>query len=153
MTPNQISALEATVGRSLTQAEQTAIDGHITSLGRDDAAIAAILSVGRSKVGTVSTAVFSSWAAQTGMRAVIEDRAVASGDPLRSSALSLRDVVTGGASGIRLDYAANQAMLAAWVALGALSSANRDSLIALATYPDPITTEAVVAALNAVEAA
>lgn len=153
MTPQQRAALEALAGRALTTDEQAAIDTHITPLGRNDAAIAAIVSAGRVRVGTVSTAVFSSWAAKTGMRAVIEDKAVTAGDPLRSSALSLRDVCTGGASGIRLDYSDNQAMLAAWVALGALSTANRDSLLALATSADPVPVEAVVAALNAAEAA
>lgn len=104
----------------------------------DTAATAAALSVGRVKVGTVSTALFASWAAATGMRAAIEDHALNVQSPLRSIALALRDVLVGGADGIRLDDAANVAMLGAWVTAGSLTAQNHDALLALATAPDPV---------------
>lgn len=104
----------------------------------DTAATAAALSAGRVKVGTVSTALFASWAASTGMRAAIEDHALNTASPLRSIALALRDVLVGGADGIRLDDAANVAMLGAWVTAGVLSAVNRDALLALATTPNPV---------------
>lgn len=151
MTPAQQSALEALVGRQLAVEDLAAIEPHL--VGRNDVAIAEVLSAGRMRIGTVSTPAFASWAAATGMRAAVEDIAMTQGHALRSSALALRDVLMGGAPGIRMDYPANQQMLAAWVQAGALAQADHDSLIALATVDDPITQPAVSAALNAAEGA
>jgi hypothetical protein len=120
----------------------------LQAMGTEHGAIAAALSLGRTKLGTVSTAAFASWAGGTGMRAVIEDKATTVGDPLRSSALALRDVLSGGADGVRMDHAENEQMLAAWVSLGMLSSANHDSLIALATVDDPVSVQQVIDALK-----
>lgn len=110
--------------------------------------IAAALSVGRTRLGTVSVGDFASWAAATGMRAVIEDHAVDLQSPMRSIALALRDVLNGATVGIRMDLAANQQMLDAWVASGALTVANRDALLTLATVPDPVATNDVSDALE-----
>lgn len=109
--------------------------------------IAAALSAGRTRLGTVSVGDFASWAASIGMRAVIEDHAANVASPMRSVALALRDVLAGNIGGIRLDLPANVAMLAAWVAAGELSTANRDALLALATEPDPVPTNDVSEAL------
>lgn len=110
--------------------------------------IAAALSVGRSKLGTLSVGDFASWAAATGMRAVIEDHALNAQSPMRSVALALRDVLVGGTSGIRMDLPGNQAMLQAWVDAGELTTAARDDLLALASVPDPVTAAAVSDALE-----
>lgn len=104
----------------------------------DTTATAAALSAGRARMGTVSVGDFASWAAATGMRAVIEDHATNAASPMRSVALALRDVLTGNIGGIRLDLPANVEMLAAWVSAGLLSAENRDALLALATTPDPV---------------
>lgn len=148
MSPQQQTALETLVGRALTADEVTAIDGWLPH--GQWPSIAAYLSDGRCKrTGSVSRAVFLSWAASTGMLAVIEDKATASGDPLRNSALALRYTLSGGADSIRLDYPDNIQMLAAWVALGALTSANRDALLALASQTVTYTDAQVRAALGA----
>ena len=104
----------------------------------DTTATADALSAGRTRLGTVSVGDFASWAAATGMRAVIEDHAANAASPMRSIALALRDVLTGATGGIRLDLQTNVDMLAAWVSAGLLSTANRDALLALATTPDPV---------------
>lgn len=146
MNIDERAALEALAGRALTPEDDAIIDAALP--GRRDDLIAARLSIGRTKLGTVTTERFAAWAAATGMRAVIEDTAVASQHPLRSIALALRDVLVGGATGINFAYPGNPEMLDLWVQAGLLSSANRDGLLALATLPDPITTNQVSDALN-----
>lgn len=142
-------SLAALVGRPLTSDEVTQIDAHLADpAGRRDDLIAAVLSAGRTRVGTVSAGDLASWAAATGMRAAIEDHATNSQSPLRSIALALRDVLAGGAAGVRLDLPANAAMLDAWVTAGVLAQADRDALIALASAPDPLTSQQVSDALN-----
>ena len=110
--------------------------------------LAAALSAGRTRLGTVSVGDFASWAAATGMRAVIEDHAANAASPMRSIALALRDVLTGATGGIRLDLPANQQMLAAWVTAGELTAASRDALLALAQQDDPVTMTQVEIALK-----
>jgi len=146
MTPEQALALSTLAGRALSGAEASAIDEHL--LTGNVGAIAAMLSAGRTKLGTVSVGNFALWAAATGMRAVIEDRAANVQSPLRSIALALRDVLVGGTDGIRMDLPGNAAMLGAWVAAGELSTANRDALLALASVEDPVTAEQVAQALG-----
>lgn len=149
MTPAQQSALDALAGRALSSDEVTQIDAALAE-GRINA-IAPILSAGRARIGTVSVGNLASWAAATGMRAAIEDHALNAASPLRSIALSLRDVLVGGTDGIRLDLPANAAMLAAWVKAGVLSTENRDALLALATSADPVTDAQVQAAMEAAQ--
>lgn len=146
MTPAQQSALDALAGRALSADEVSQIDSALAEGCIN--AVAPVLSTGRTRLGTVSVGNLASWAAATGMRAAIEDHAMDSASPLRSIALSLRDVLVGGTDGIRLDLPANAAMLAAWVSAGVLSTVNRDALLALATTSDPVTDAQVQAALE-----
>lgn len=89
--------------------------------------------------GSIPVSVFAGWAAQTGMRAVIEDAANNTASPLRSSALAILDILHGAASSLDLSASAvgqaNVGMLGAWVQAGALTAANEAALIALATSP------------------
>ena len=116
---------------------------------RDDAAIAALLSVGKVEVGLVSTSDFVAWAAATGLRAVIEDEAQLKTSPLRSTALALMDVLGGAVDGINFLRPGNRQMLASWVQLGKISQAQADSLLALATHAAPVDVYAVTDALDA----
>lgn len=52
--------------------------------------------------------------------------------------MALIDDIQGAAEGIDFSKPANLAMLSAWVAAGALSIADHDSLIAIATHPDQV---------------
>ena len=101
-------------------------------------AIADALSAGRTQLGEIATTTFAAWAAETGMRATIEDLAATLTSPLRASALTLRDVLVGGAPCIDMARDGNQRVLAAWLAAGAISDKNYAALIALATWPDPV---------------
>ena len=146
MTDAQALALAAMAGRDLTDEESATIAEHL--LTGNVGAIATLLSAGRTKLGTVSVGDFASWAAATGMRAVIEDHATNTQSPLRSIALALRDVLGGNIGGIRLDLQGNVDMLAAWVSADLLSVENRDALLALASVDDPLTVDQVAQPLG-----
>ena len=105
----------------------------------DAEAIAAALSAGRVRYGVVTTPSLQVWVAATGMRAKIEDHSVNAASPLRSIALTLRDLLQGGANGgIHMDDPANRALLDAWVVAGELTDAARQDLLRRAEIPDPV---------------
>lgn len=106
---------------------------------RDPQAIADTVNTGRVRVGSVQRADFAMWAASNGMRSKIEDHATNVESPLRDAALACRDLILGAANSIDFSLTPNQMMLGAWVMVGALSQTQADSLLALATYPDPVT--------------
>lgn len=115
---------------------------------REHGQIAAEVSVNRTRIGAISTALLSIWVAKTGLRAAIEDHAINSASPLRSIALSLKDALNGGSTVLELDNPENQAMLDAWVAAGALTSAQKQDLINRATVPAPVSVAEVVEAMK-----
>lgn len=106
---------------------------------RDPQQIATAVSAGRVRVGSVQRADFAMWAATNGMRSKIEDHAVNPESPIRDAALACRDLILGAANSIDFSLLPNQYMLGAWIQVGALTQAQADSLITLATSPDPIT--------------
>lgn len=114
---------------------------------RNDQSIAAAISAGRTKVVGVSRAVFAKWAA-AGPRATVEDTAATQGDPLRASALSLKDFMAGAGEVLEVGDPAIAYLLGQWVAAGKITQAELDSLVALATVPDPYTVGEVSDELN-----
>ena len=115
---------------------------------RDYQAIADAINATRLPVvGKVERAEFAMWAAGCGMRSKIEDHAVNLQSPLRDAALACRDVILGAAESIDLSLLPNQIMLGGWVAMGELTTENRDALIALATKPAEQITAARVASI------
>lgn len=115
---------------------------------RDYQTIADALNAARQPVvGKVERAEFAMWAAGCGMRSKIEDHAVNLQSPLRDAALACRDVILGAAESIDLSLLPNQIMLGGWVAMGELTTENRDALIALATKPAEQITAARVASI------
>jgi hypothetical protein len=92
-------------------------------------------------VKSVSRSDFTIWAASTGMRAVIQDHADNAQSPLRSSALSLLDFLRGAATALDLSQASTSSLLDAWVGAGALSVANKLSLLALAEVTSSVAEE------------
>ena len=122
-------------------------DPAILALMPDTQAIANALSVGKTKVGTVSRAWLATWSASNGMRAIMQDVSETTGHPLRSIALATLDVLAGAADGIDLSLPQNVAMVQAWVTAGTMPQIEADNLIALATTPDPISDREVVIAL------
>lgn len=87
------------------------------------------------RLGIIDRTELTIWAASTGMRAVIEDTANNSSSLLRSSALAILDVLKGSSTGIDLSKPENAAILTGWEQAGALSTENKNSMIALATHP------------------
>lgn len=113
----------------------------------DHGAIAAALSVGRTKLGSVTTDEFTMWAAPR-VRAVIEDQATNPVAPMRASALALRDFLGGAAPALNLAHPGNAALLTAWQSANLITQAEHDALIAAATKPDVITSQDVTKALE-----
>lgn len=106
----------------------------LTKDGTADQQIADLLNAKTISVNrAVKRSDFAIWAASTGMRATIQDHADNVASPLRSIALSLLDVLRGAAESIDFSLASNTSMLDAWVLAGALSVANKDSLLALSS--------------------
>lgn len=100
---------------------------------RHDAMVAKILNEPRYTVlGKVERAKFIIWAA-AGPRAAIEDIATTPGHPLRASALTLKDMVMGGAESLSLDEPGVVALLNAWTTAGAITAEQRVGLEALAS--------------------
>lgn len=87
------------------------------------------------RVGMISRSDLTTWAAATGMRAVIEDKAVDTQSPLRASALAILDVLKGSSEGIDLSKQSNMNILVGWEADGALSTEDKNSMLELATHP------------------
>lgn len=156
MTPTQQSALETLAGRAMTASEVTMAGA------RQDATLAASLSVGRTVQGSVTPSQFLAWSAATGLRATIED--IAAGlipagsslvagqvQALRPTALAMLDCIR---SGISLDLSSsvtgqgNLQMLGAWVTQGAMTAAQEAQLVGLAKTAAPISTDQVSSVLN-----
>ena len=146
ITAAQQAALEALTGRSLTAAEVS------LASARSDATLAQSLSAGRTAPGVLPVSLFAAWCSKTGLRATIEDASVNPVSPLRSGALTIKDLLSRDTSSLDLSMSAmgrgNVVMLEAWVTAGAITPAQRDSLIALAAMPAPIDCNTVSALLN-----
>lgn len=111
----------------------------LQALAPNTQAIADALSVGRTRVGSAPRSVFAMWCGSTGLRAAIQDHANDPDSPLRAVALTILDLLQGGVSdSIDMAHPSNQAMLGSWVQAGALTQAEADELVALATVPDPV---------------
>jgi hypothetical protein len=98
----------------------------------NDGAIVDALNAKTIKVNSfVKRSDFAVWAAATGMRSVIQDLSSNTSSPLRASALSLIDLLSGSTEGIDFSKSENIALLQIWVDDGALSLKDKDSLLAL----------------------
>jgi hypothetical protein len=104
----------------------------------DTVEIARWLSAGRTRIGKVSRGWFALWAAETGARAALEDASQDRAHPLRSVALATLDVLRGSADWIDFGLPQHRTMLDAWVTAGAVTRAQADALLVLATHPDPV---------------
>lgn len=113
-------------------------DAALQTLMPDTQAIADAISAGRTKLGTVSRAWLATWAAGTGMRAVMQDVSEIVGHPLRSISLATLDVLAGAADGIDFSVPENVASVQAWVTAGVMTQEHADALFALGTEPDPV---------------
>lgn len=87
------------------------------------------------RVGMISRSDLTTWAAETGMRSVIEDKAMDTQSQLRASALAILDVLKGSSEGIDLSKPSNMSILNGWETDGALSTANKNSMLDLAIHP------------------
>jgi len=104
----------------------------------DDEGVAALYnSATVDVIGAIMREDLATWAAETGMRATIEDESKDAQSPLRASALAILDVLRGAAIGINLSKPQNMALLDAWEGAGKLNPIDKASFIALAMTTTP----------------
>jgi len=118
---------------------QTLITTSYSELLPDAAAITEAINANRTRVGSVSRAIFSMWCGRTGLRVAIEDHARNTESPLRSIAITLEDFLRGGTTAaVDFGHPDNIYMLNVWEQAGAITSEQVQEIITLATEPDPI---------------
>lgn len=118
---------------------QTLITTSYSELLPDAAAITNAINTTRTRVGSVSRAIFSMWCGRTGLRAAIEDHARNTESPLRSIAITLEDFLRGGSTdAVDFAHPDNIYMLNVWEQAGAITNEQVQEIIALATEPDPV---------------
>jgi hypothetical protein len=170
MTPQQQTALEALVGRALTQAEVEQIAPLVAE--RSDGAVAAALSAGRmaqdATTKFTSLGISERFPALGGLPGPLAAELVFQKlEGFATAAMASQDPATkllGGATARQMDHLkgggmaigspAVAAMLAVIVAApgATLTQAEVDALVGVATVPAPISTDAVSRALNNVGA-
>ena len=155
MNQNQQTALEALISRALTEAEVTAIDALLPA--RRDADIAAILSVGRTRLhprliserGVMSAlGIVAGEAFLQGIEAFVSETP-AQGHPLAAAHPGIKRAAGWlKGEGIDLGDALTQQLLAAMGASGVVDAGSAATLAALGRMADPISHLAVSAALE-----
>lgn len=158
MTPNQQTALAALAGRALTEAEIEAIDALLPA--RRDADIAAVLSVGRTRLqprliserGVMSAlGIVAGEAFLQGVESFVAE-APAQGHPLAAAWAGIKRAAGWlKGEGIDLGDALTQQLLAAMGAAGVVDAGSAATLAALGRVADPITPGQVSGALNVLE--
>lgn len=113
----------------------------------DDVAAAARLSGLLTETAPVPINVLAAWAAQTGVRAAVQDAAGTVGHPLRSIALTAIDLLQGGMSDT-FDTVIYSGLLDAMQAGGLMTAGDRTTLTALATRPKQIMPNDVARAIR-----
>lgn len=151
MTPNERSALEALAGRAFTAEDDAVIDAALPA--RRDDLIAAHLSTGRARV-------VSHFASERGilerfpLGPLAADELLAALEAFAQTAHPMARIVgralkfLAQPEGLDIGAPATQGLIDQLVAGGVLTEAQRDGLRAMATQPDPITTNQVSDALN-----
>lgn len=158
MSPNKQTALESIVGRALTEAEIEAIDALLPA--RRDADIAAILSVGRTRLQTrlisergvmSALGIVAGEAFLQGIEAFVA-QTPAQGHPLAAAHPGIKRAAGWlNGEGIDLGDALTQQLLAAMGAAGVVDAGSAATLAALGRTADPITTGQVSDSMNAAE--
>lgn len=156
MTPAQQSALAALAGRAMLPADIAALDPLLDWDNRNDQAIAAHLSIGRTAIRqTLLTDIgligclMASHGSQMAESILGKLKAMASASELVEAARNkLR-----GASGLDFGDASVRAQITALgqIPLGGFTADEVDALLALAVVTDPLSTNAVSDALNIAE--
>lgn len=155
MTPEQQTALEALLGRTLTAEEVATVTPLVRQ--RDDTQLARRLSAGRTMVAEAYVSergILDRW--PTGP--VAADAFLVKLETFAASAHPLASVVSRALrflqmpEGLNIGSQATLAMLGALATAGAISKTEADNVAALGRVADPLTVAAVSAALNGVRA-
>lgn len=111
----------------------------------DDIAAATRLSELLTDPASIPIGRVAAWGAEVGLRAKIQDYASTPSHPLRDIALTALDLLV---RGDPLDLQEDGALLDAFVAAGAITQAQRDSLAAFALKPRTVTANDVARAIR-----
>lgn len=148
MTPAKLAALEACAGRALTEAEQAQAEPLLDPNNRNDVALAALVSVGRTKVMPTEIGVGTILATLAGSGGVFLDTLVQVGESNRDVYWTM-DLIRQGR--LRIDMPATRAgMQALAQAVPALADGIA-ALLQLGVAPDPVPVLDVSRALNVAE--
>lgn len=151
MTPAQQSALEAVAGRALTAGDIAVLDPLLAYDNRDDVAIAAHLSAGRTRPVHVPIADLQAYLQSHGIWWVLKSAAADAAHPGCQAATAVLEVATARYDNIDFELSFVGFVLSSLVTAELMSAADYAALLAMASTPDPIHTNTVSDALNVAE--
>lgn len=148
MTAEQLAALEACAGRTLTEAEQAQAEPLLDPNNRNDVALAALVSAGRTRAVHTEIGVGTILAALAGQGGVFLDTLVSVGEQNRDVHWTMELIKQGR---LRIDMPATRAGMQALAAAVPQLADGIAVLLQIGVEPDPVPVLAVSKALNAAE--
>lgn len=148
MTAEQLAALEACAGRPLTEAEMAQAEPLLDPNNRNDVALAALVSAGRTKVVPTEIGVGTILAALAGQGGVFLDTLVAVGEQNRDVHWTMELIKQGR---LRIDMPATRAGMQALAATVPQLADGIAALLQLGVESDPVPVLDVSRALNTAE--
>lgn len=116
---------------------------------RDEAAIAATVSIGRTKLARVPIADLQDYLQTRGLWWAIKTVAANTAHVANASAVAVMDVANARYTNIDMTFAIVGQMLGGLVAAGIITQADMDAMKAKGTVPDPVSAHDVAQALGA----
>lgn len=148
MTPEQLAALEACAGRKLTDDELAQAEPLLDPENRNDVALAALVSVGRTRTVPLEIGVGTILAALNGSGGVFLDALVAFGAQNRDVYWTM-DLIRQGR--LRIDMPATRAGMQGLAAAVPQLADGITELLKLGVQPDPVPLQQLSSALNVAE--
>lgn len=151
MTPDQQAALEAVAGRALVAADIAVLDPLLAYDSRNDVAIAAHLSAGRTRAVRVPIADLQAYLQAHGIWWVLKSAAADAAHPGCQAATAALEVATARYENIDFQLSFVGFVLGSLVTAELMSAADYAALLAMSSIPDPIHYNTVSDALNVAE--
>lgn len=151
MTPAQQQALEAVAGRALTAEDIAVLDPLLAFGNRNDVAIAAHLSTGRTRPVRVPIADIQAYMQARGIWWVVKEAAADPQHPGQAAASAVLEVATARYDNVDFQLSFVGFILGALVTAELLHPDDYAELLAMASEPDPLHYNTVSDALNRAE--
>lgn len=120
----------------------------LTPANRDDGAIAAALSVGRTKTQNVAISDVQAYLQTNGLWWSIKGAAADAQHPANAAAIAVMDVANARYESLDMMLPIISEMLGGLVATGLMAQADQDELAGMGVVPDPVTPQDVSKALE-----